>query len=407
MPRTKRQKPLYRRGQFALYRRPDRANLEIVWYDAERKRERSASAGTGDVGEGRKAVDRRYLESLGNHICPTCGRQMEGEAAPFATKAITDYLTLSEGKAGHKAARTRLTLVVGYIAATNPETTLPMISERWIDGFRAWMAKRGYSLGHTEGCVLQLAAAINGTPGHKAQFKAKPVRDVAASPIYRASVEQIAEMFRFCIDPPAPEGREWTEKERAMVIEMRTNLLRYLRAAVATWARPDAIYDIKAKGQWHSHAGVLDLNTPGRPQTKKYRPTIPVARQFAPWLDEALSRENYLPVSTIRHAWDAMRKHLALPGAREAGEKLIRRSMATIARKRIGEANWPQGEMMLGHRKASISDIYALPDPANLGLALAATESIIDEIEAFVPGAFTASLPHNSASQAKLKLVER
>lgn len=44
---------------------------------------------------------------------------------------------------------------------------------------------------------------------------------------------------------------------------------------------------------------------------------------------------------------------------------------------------------MLGHVKASISDIYAIPDPANLGFALAATAAIIDQIEALVPGAFT------------------
>jgi hypothetical protein len=43
---------------------------------------------------------------------------------------------------------------------------------------------------------------------------------------------------------------------------------------------------------------------------------------------------------------------------------------------------------MLGHRKSTISDLYAIPDAANLGLALAATESIIDEIEALTPGAF-------------------
>lgn len=35
-----------------------------------------------------------------------------------------------------------------------------------------------------------------------------------------------------------------------------------------------------------------------------------------------------------------------------------------------------------------VSDIYALPDPHNLGLALAATEAVIDEIEALAPGAF-------------------
>jgi len=92
-----------------------------------------------------------------------------------------------------------------------------------------------------------------------------------------------------------------------------------------------------------------------------------------------------------------------LPNGAQAGEKLIRRSMATLARVRIGEANWRQGEMMLGHAKASISDIYAIPDPANLGLALAATESIIDEIEAIAPGAFYRTF---TATGIQLSVVE-
>ncbi len=87
--------------------------------------------------------------------------------------------------------------------------------------------------------------------------------------------------------------------------------------------------------------------------------------------------------------WEKMRKEVGLPDERgESGAKLIRRFIATLARKRIGEANWRQGEMMLGHVKASISDIYAIPDPANLGLALAATTAIIDEICTLVPGAY-------------------
>jgi len=262
---------------------------------------------------------------------------------------------------------------------------------------------KGAAPGHVEGCVLQLAAAINRLPGHTAQFKARSVKEAAASPVYRASVEQLAAMFRFCIEPPAPKGRAWSEKERKMVIATRENLLRYLRAAVATWARPDAIFDLKAQGQWHPAAGVLDLNPPGRRQTKKYRPTIPVARQFTAWLDEAMTRDSYLPVSTVRHGWASMRQALGLPGGREAGEKLIRRSMATICRKLIGEANWTQGEMMLGHRKASISDIYALPDPANLGLALAATESVIDQIERLTPGAFCRRF---TAEASPLRIVE-
>ena len=101
-----------------------------------------------------------------------------------------------------------------------------------------------------------------------------------------------------------------------------------------------------------------------------------------------------------------MAKALGLPGERESGPKLVRRSIATIARKRLGEERWAQGEMMLGHRKASTSDIYALPDPANLGAVLAVTEAIIDEIEALAPGAFTAGLPQSKASKPALKVVE-
>jgi hypothetical protein len=178
-----------------------------------------------------------------------------------------------------------------------------------------------------------------------------------------------------------------------MVQVTRTNLLLYLRAAVATWARSDAIFDLRAKRQWHRDAGVLDLNPLGRDQTKKNPPVVPVTRQFAPYLGEALDREHYLTVSTVRHGWDTMRTHLNLPRDRESGEKLIRRSVSTIAREIIGEERWAPGECMLGHRKSSTSDIYALGNPANLGVALEATEPIIDNIERLCPGALTAQLP--------------
>ena len=145
---------------------------------------------------------------------------------------------------------------------------------------------------------------------------------------------------------------------------------------------------------------MLALNAPDANSDQEAAPDIPVPRQFVPWLDEAMERDNYLLVDTIKHAWDAMRKHLNLPGEAEAGEKVIRRSVSTICRRYIGEANWVQGELMLGHQKASTSDIYAIPDPANLGMALAATERLIDEIEERVPGAFS------TVAAAKLRVVK-
>jgi hypothetical protein len=61
--------------------------------------------------------------------------------------------------------------------------------------------------------------------------------------------------------------------------------------------------------------------------------------------------------------------------------------MSALARRELGEADWIQGRIMLGHVKSTTSDIYALPNPAQIGRALAATESIISDIEKLCPNA--------------------
>lgn len=417
MPSTKRPKPIYRRGPFALYQRDGR-NLEIIWYDAARKRERSASAHTRDPEQGRLALDRLFLASQGARHCPTCGRPWEAEGSPLLASVIADDLILAAGKAGEKSIRTRLGHVARYLAAREPALTVAGADDAFADRFRAWMlaettaggqrgrGRRPRAIGAVEGCLLQLAAAINRTPGQRAGFRRQQLGQVARSPVYRADLHTIAAMFNYCLRPAGPDiehhfapGRP-NEKLRALRIAERANLLAYLRAAVATWARPDAIYDIDSR-QWYRDARVLDLNPPHRRQTRKFRPKIPVARQFAAHLDDLEGA--WLPVASIRASWGRMARTLKLPGEGEAGEKLIRRSIATIARRRIGEAQWQQGRMMLGHVKASTSDIYALPDPANLGLALATTEAIIDEIEALAPGAFNRNF---TATAGKLATVE-
>lgn len=414
MPKSKRPKPLYQRGPFALYPRPGR-NHEIIWYDEVAKRERSTSAGTSDLAEAKLALDQKYLKTEGAHFCPRCGKPTDGEDAMLLLRAITDYMLVNEHKEGYtRSTKPRLAKVIEYVAETNPNVTLPAITDTWVENFRKWLLarpvlkagkERSRARGGVEGSVLQLAAVVNAATGGKAQFKARSVKDLAKSPVYRADVDMLAAMFRFCLYPEPKPKQRWSPIVAEKIVENRLNLLRYLRAAVATWSRPDAIYDLRTKDQWHSAPGVLNMNHPDREQTKKHRPMIPVAKQFRPWLDEAMARDNYLPVSTVKHAWNAMRAHLGLPGNAEAGEKLIRRSVATICRRTIGETNWPQGEMMLGHRKATISDIYAIPQPENFGLALAATESLIDEIEKRCSGAFTAGLPRDSASKVELRVV--
>ncbi|MBD8677958.1 hypothetical protein [Sphingomonas sp. CFBP 13720] len=405
MPATKRPKPIYQRGDYKLIRRPDRANLEISWYDTDRKRERSASAGTSCDEAGRLALDRLYLErTRGEAICPTCGQVRQGSGSAAVTSAIADYLVMAADKPSIDAIRARLNHVVAYLVASDQVAIRCVeLDAAWLERFRKWALAqpivsptgktRERSLSTIENSVLQLAAAINaahqrGDTPSPAKFRATPVRDVNRTPQHRADVGQIAAMFRYALalDEPTETTAKWLARHRAY----RTHLLNYLRAAVATLARPDAILDIStdsARRQWNSTRKVLALNPAARRQTKKYRPTIPVAHQFVPWLDA--TEEYLIPINSIRSAWDTMAERLQLPGEGEAGTKLIRRSMAKLLRDRLPQTHWTEIEMMLGHdRFDSVSDIYAPFDPGYLSAAKREIEAIIDEIESAAPGAF-------------------
>jgi len=407
MPREKRPKPIYERGGYKLYpARAGRTNLEIIWYDAARKRERSASAGTSSEREGRLAVDRLYLASAeGQGFCPTCGRPHDAAAGGFiyASAAIADYLTARERSPSHEALKDRLGHVLMYIAGTNPNISVTQIDEAWVARFRKHElarpivsktgAERPRAAGTVENSVVALAAAIR-LSGNVPLFKPLRPKDVSTSPLFRADIKMLAAMFRFCTDPKAPAGEEWSDKMVERIRQHRYPLLQFLRISIATWCRPDAAYDFSTdpkRRQWLPVGPAIALNPHGRRQTRKVRPTVPAPKQIVPLMEA--TKGKFVGVANIKRAWLSMCDALGLPGDGEAGTKLIRRSVSTIARRRIGEANWVQGETMLGHRAASTSDIYALPDPAHLGLALAATEAIIDDIEALAPGAFTAGLP--------------
>lgn len=292
---------------------------------------------------------------------------------------IADYqLGHGDLAASADAIRHRLAHVVRYLGTLqDKEIRCADVDERWIAKFRAWLgrqpianANRKRSPATIENSVLQLAAAMRWARQVPA-FDTIPLPEVTRSPTFRASIPQLAAMFRY-----------------AMETRGRANLLAFLRLSVPTWGRPDAILDASTapeRGQWASQARAFNLNPVGRRQTRKRRALVPVPECTGQWLDTidgpVMARE--LSKST----WQRMEAALGLPGQGQSGMKLIRRSMAHHARPLIGERDWVQGKAMLGHVPASTSDIYALPDPSHLGVALAATQAIIDQIEKLCPGA--------------------
>lgn len=406
---------LYSRGRYRLEwdRRADGSlrtpYLQIVWYDDVAGRNRSRSTGTADQRAAEDELDKWFLKrDRGQAVCPTCGQPRREGTRHLVTTAIADYLVARETRPSIGAIRPRLAHVTEYLHETDRlETACEDIDEDWIDTFRDYMIEvpivsaggrtRDRAPGTVEASVRQLAAAINFAYGRKdslfpAGFAAKSPDEVSRTPFYRADISTLAAMFAYCVAPERKDGESDRAIERK--VRERAELLAFLRISVATWARPDAAHDVstdRKRDQWHPRARALNLNPKGRPQTKKYRPIVPAARQIVPLLNA--TKGFVVTVDSVTKAFQAMQKRLDLPGDGESGMKLIRRSIAHLARKRLGERDWIEGQIMLGHKKGSTSDTYAPFEAGYLGRALEVTEAIIDEIETLVPGAFTGVTP--------------
>jgi hypothetical protein len=144
------------------------------------------------------------------------------------------------------------------------------------------------------------------------------------------------------------------------------------RGDVGQARRDHGRLDGPERGQWQSGAGVQPQ--PGRPPADEEAPRqVPVPECVGEWLDTINGPVVAAGAEQGDVAADAA--ELGIPFDGEGGMKLIRRSMMTLARKRLGEEHWIQGRMMAGHVPMTVSDIYALPDPANLGPRFGGHES--------------------------------
>ncbi len=407
-----RKKKVFQRGDYYLAHDKTRTgklrskNYYVFWYDREAGRSQSRSTGTSDVELAKAELDRFYEErEKSQKFCPACGQAFSGELPPLVAVAIAEYLETS----GYEAAGARLSHILAYLEDQGIESVrCDEINDAWVKNFRAWAAKveivsptgqkRKRSTSTIEASVSMLRTAINAAFAgrkllHRVDFEVKRSEIEGKTPWFRASETNLIEMFRYALVLDHPKNAR--PKQVAKWKRERKNLLRYLRLGVATWARPDALFDFSTAaehGQWIKAAGYLDLNPKGRAQTEKYRPLVRAPRQLIPLLDANESK--FIKSASVTRAFRQMATTLGFPvdGSGQSGVKLIRRSMATLMRKRLEEIGaWDtQGRLMLGHVRPTTSDKYATPyHEGYLIDALTLTEALIDRIELAAPGAFS------------------
>jgi integrase len=160
------------------------------------------------------------------------------------------------------------------------------------------------------------------------------------------------------------------------------NLFRFVMLALNTWARPEAIIDFRTDRQVDWSFGVVDLNPPGRRQTKKHRPKIKLTANLADWLRHWDSRAplmwNGQPVTTMKKTF---KRHALACDLPEFTRYSIRHFMATYVRLARPPVSKEQRDIWLGHSDGRTANWYEHRDPEFLEDARRATDEIIEQLQ--------------------------
>ena len=145
---------------------------------------------------------------------------------------------------------------------------------------------------------------------------------------------------------PLPDG---PNRERVLSVaelarlwdaEMAEHVRVYLVLLLGTAGRPEAVLEL-TRFQCDLDRGTINLNPPGRPQTRKRRPILPMADFLRPWIEAApagpLVAYRGRPVKYLAHAFQNLRDDAGF--GRDVTAYTIRHTVATELRAR-GCRSW-------------------------------------------------------------------
>lgn len=203
------------------------------------------------------------------------------------------------------------------------------------------------------------------------------------------------------IAPPRPRHNQTSIAEMGALLDAldAEHLFRFAIIALNTWARPEAVADFDPRTQVDYRAGLIDLNPPGRPQTNKRRPQIPLTRCLAGWLerwatDDAMTAARRgdvprpvpllmfqgEPVKDVKKALGRQAKTAGVPFTPGA----FRHFMATTVRRLARGVTREQRSLWLGHavREGSrTTDNYEAFDPEYLADVALATDYVLLQVQ--------------------------
>ena len=203
------------------------------------------------------------------------------------------YVNHSDKKVSARMARHAGQLILEFLekqCGYGPEVKIGAFTKGVQALYAIWASReRNHSPAYISRCLSVIAAAC--------RFAAKTV--VQLGPNGQVKENRILNsMPEICYDPkwlaevinkPEPKPRDVipTFEQLASLLDTLGSevLQRYYLIASNTWARPEAVLNFRIKGQVDFDNCLLDLNPPGRKQTKKHRPIIRLTANLQGWLE--------------------------------------------------------------------------------------------------------------------------
>lgn len=343
-------------GSFWLSKRPGSDQWCRTWYDADSRQTKRASLGTADLQEGKLKLY-EWFSKYGRH------GQQEAQEVALETVLYRYWQQHGESLASKEMTKIALGYWSDFFAGATVAEVTPARQREFIEWLRRPADKKKPP--RSDGYI-------------------KRVLTVGKSALNRAYKEGEITTVPYVIpgeDGPAKD-RVLTQAESAALwlAAEQPHERMMLALLYGTLARPEAALELRREfvdfDRW-----LLNQNPPGRKQTRKYRPTVPVAHSLRSALQDApegrLVQWRGQGIDSFKTAFRRMRERAEL--GKDVVAKTIRHTMATELR----AAAVPEAEIQgfMGHRAFSgKTEVYAKYRPDYLGEATAAIDGYLGRV---------------------------
>jgi integrase len=320
---------LFEMGGMWIGRVAGSKHLYRFWYDRRHGETRRRSLKTTDLEEAKRLV----AEVVASH---RTNDPRDPEAVPLVY-VLTYYLeNHADNLPSAEVARRASNFVLRFLeekCGFGAEVKAAQFSKSFQAGFAKWSAHEfQHSPSYVSRNLSVIAAACSYATKTTLQVNSSGILEEIRLLKYKPEICYDAKWLAEVMNSPEPKPRDYvpTYEELASLLDTEGSevLRRYDIIALNTWARPEAIIELRVREQVDFVHGLIDLNPAGRKQTKKRRPIIKLSENLRGWLehwgeDQPLS---YTVRGAVQEGRRAAARHLKAQFTRRSTRWMLTRA---------------------------------------------------------------------------------